>query len=203
MTLTRTLETSRNAILIFGPPGSGKGTWGKIIGMMPGFYHLSTGDMFRTMNTESEVGRKVMEVIRRGELVPDDIVFDLGMQHINNAALVGSFRPEKDILLLDGFPRTPTQAEMLRSLAEIKGVLLLDCKDREILIERLHKRAVLEERADDASEKIIRRRFEVYEKEIKQTISKLEHHLVEKIDASADPVYILCAIGQALAKFLN
>ncbi len=189
-------------ILLFGPPGSGKGTWGKILGMMPGFYHFSTGEMFRHLNVESDLGKRIMETMRRGELVPDAIAFDLWQQHLNNATLIGRFHPPKDILVLDGFPRTPPQAEMLKSVAVVKVILQLDCADREILVERLHKRAVLEGRHDDANETIIRRRFEVYDRETAKTLAHLSGDLIEFIDVTVAPVQILAAIGQVLARRL-
>lgn len=189
-------------ILLFGPPGSGKGTWGKILGMMPGFYHFSTGEMFRHLNVESDLGKRIMETMRRGELAPDEIAFDLWQQHLNNATLIGSFHPPKDILVLDGFPRTPPQAEMLKAVAVVKVILQLDCADREILVERLHKRAVLEGRHDDANEAVIRRRFAVYDRDTAKTLAHFPDDLIAFIDVSLVPVQILAAISQTLARRL-
>ncbi len=194
---------SYKVILLFGPPGSGKGTWGKILGMMPGFYHFSTGEMFRLLNVESDLGKLIMQTIRQGELVSDEITFDLWRQHLTNATLIGRFHPSNDILALDGFPRTPRQAEMLKSVAGVKVILQLDCKDREILVTRLHKRAVLESRHDDASDEVIRRRFEVYEREIESTLRHFPPDLIEYIDVSVAPVRILSAMSNALAKRLS
>ncbi len=202
MIATPTKSAVYNVVLLFGPPGSGKGTWGKILGMMPGFYHFSTGEMFRHLNVESDLGKRIMETIRRGELVPDMIAFDLWQQHLNNAALIGILHSSKDFLVLDGFPRTPPQAEMLKAVAVVKVILQLDCADREILVERLHKRAVLEGRHDDANEAIIRRRFEVYDRDTAKTLSHLPGDLIEFIDVTVAPVQILAAIGEALARRL-
>jgi adenylate kinase len=203
MTTMPAKSAAYNVVLLFGPPGSGKGTWGKILGMMPGFYHFSTGEMFRHLNVESDLGKRIMETIRRGDLVPDAIAFDLWKQHLNNAALIGSFYPPKDVLVLDGFPRTPPQAEMLKAVAVVKVILQLDCADREILVERLHKRAVLEGRHDDANETIIRRRFEVYDRDTAKTLSHLPGDLIEFIDVSVAPMQILAAISQVLARRLS
>jgi adenylate kinase len=158
--------------------------------------------MFRHLNVESDLGKRIMETIRRGELVPDDIAFDLWQQHLNNATLIGSFHPPKDFLVLDGFPRTPPQAEMLKAVAVVKVILQLDCEDREILVERLHKRAVLEGRHDDANETIIRRRFEVYDRDTAKTLAHFPDDLIEFIDVSVAPVQILAAISQVLTRRL-
>ena len=191
-----------NTVLLFGAPGSGKGTWGKILGMIPGFYHLSTGEMFRLLDTESELGMKVMESMRKGELVADDIVFDLWQRHMNNAMLMGTFRPQKDTLILDGFPRTPRQVEMLQPIAVVKAIVLLDCADKELLITRLHKRAVLEHRADDANERTIRHRFEIYEREIQKNLAHYPDRIIERIDVSAPPIHILASLSAALDSHL-
>ncbi|KAA0227360.1 nucleoside monophosphate kinase [bacterium] len=197
-----TSPTLYNTVLLFGPPGAGKGTWGKILGMMPGFYHLSTGEMFRKMDTESELGIKVMEFMRRGELVPDNIVFNLWTQHMQTAVLIGSFKPQRDILILDGFPRTPHQAQTLKNVASVKAILLLHCPDLEILIRRLHRRAVLENRHDDASEPLIRQRLVVFEREMHKTLAALPQELIETIDVSQAPVHILAAISAVLKQRL-
>ncbi len=198
------METSPlyNTVLLFGPPGSGKGTWGKMLGMMPGFYHLSTGEMFRRMDIESELGGQVMEYMRQGDLVPDKIVFSLWTQHMQNAALVGTFKPQKDILVLDGFPRTQQQAETLPAVARIKAILLLHCVDPEILVARLHRRAVLENRKDDASEPIIRRRLVVFEREMNRTLAVFSKDLIDRVEVSQPPVRILAEIGAILARRL-
>jgi len=196
-------EVHYDTVLLFGPPGAGKGTWGKLLGMIPGFYHLSTGDLFRSLDTESEIGVKAMKYMRRGELVPDDIVIDLWARHMANATLTSKFRPQKDILVLDGFPRTPQQAEMLKKVAVVKAILRLDCDDREILIERMHRRAVLEGRSDDASESLIRRRFEIYDRQSSETISHFPQQLIAHIDVSKPPIQILNSLSSALVPHLS
>ncbi|MEK7729106.1 MAG: nucleoside monophosphate kinase, partial [candidate division KSB1 bacterium] len=198
----RNMSTLYNVVLLFGPPGSGKGTWGKILGMLPGFYHVSTGDMFRSLNVESKLGQSVIAIIRNGELVPDEITFNMLQEHLKNVALIGTFRPKKDVLVLDGFPRTPRQAEMLQRMAQVRIILRLDCADREILIARLHRRAVLEGRADDASEEVIRHRFEIYAQQIQSTLAFYPHELMANIEATTPPVRILSALSQALEKSL-
>jgi len=203
MTMNSNEKVLYNTVLLFGAPGSGKGTWGKILGMIPGFYHLSTGEMFRMLDTESELGMKVMENMRKGELVEDNIVFDLWQRHMSNAMLTGRFRPHKDTLVLDGFPRTARQAEMLKSTALVKAIILLDCADRELLIARLRKRAVLELRADDASEQIVRHRFTVYDREIQNNLAQFPQGLIERIDVSAPPIHILALLSSALDSHLK
>lgn len=189
-------------VLLFGPPGSGKGTWGKILNQIPGFYHFSTGEMFRLLDMDSDLGRRIMETMRRGELVPDEITFDLWHKHLHNATVIGRFHPPKDILVLDGFPRTPRQAEMLNRVADVKLILKLDCANRDILAERMHRRAILEARLDDANPAVIRHRLSVYDNETESTLRNFSDDLIEAIDVGVPPVQILSAIGAALARRL-
>lgn len=189
-------------ILLFGPPGSGKSMWGKILGMLPGFYHLSTGAMFRALDPESETGSRVTAMMHAGKLVPDDIAFDLLMQHLKKAGLRGDFRPQRDVLLLDGFPRTAQQADMLKSAADLKVILLLDAPDRQILIERLRQRAVLENRPDDDGERTIRHRFDLYDAEMPDILARFSENLLEQIDVSRPPLEILSTISGRLLNHL-
>src|SRR3954447_5864526 len=93
------------SILLFGAPGSGKGTQGKILSAIPGFYHTSTGDIFRTLDLQSEAGRGFWEHARRGGLVPDEFTINVWKNYIKGMEMINQFHPETDILVLDGVPR--------------------------------------------------------------------------------------------------
>src|SRR5215212_8636684 len=100
-------------ILLFGAPGSGKGTQGKILGSIPGFFHTACGDIFRSLDLQSEMGRIAWEYSSRGELVPDEFTVKLWKQYIKGMELVNQFHPETEILVLDGIPRNVPQAQLL------------------------------------------------------------------------------------------
>src|SRR5271170_5230602 len=106
------------SILLFGAPGSGKGTQGKIIGSIPGFYHSATGDIFRSLDLQTELGRTFWEYAGKGKLVPDDLTIKLWMQYIKGMELINQFHPESEILVLDGIPRNVTQAKLLEETIE-------------------------------------------------------------------------------------
>src|SRR5947199_7852130 len=86
------------SVLLFGAPGSGKGTQGKIIGTIPGFYHSATGDIFRSLDLTSEMGRKFWEYSSRGQLVPDEFTIKLWKRHIQGMEMINQFRPDTEFL---------------------------------------------------------------------------------------------------------
>jgi len=151
-------------IIIFGPPGSGKGTQSIKLAEKYSLTHISTGDIFRSeIKAKSELGLRVTSIIESGELVPDELLVDL----LRNAM---QKHPGTAGFLFDGFPRTLQQANDLDDLlAEMNGgvnvVLALDVDDDE-LMGRLLKRAQLEGRKDDTA-KVISNRLNVYHSQTK------------------------------------
>lgn len=178
-------------ILLFGAPGAGKGTQGEIIGRIPGFYHCSCGDVFRNIDIHSELGRAFYEHSSRGELVPDDITVKMWAQAIRARTILGDYKPREDLLILDGIPRTLEQAALMQQHIEVLRIIHLTCRDEQAMFQRLRKRALKQNRQDDADEKIIRRRWEVYRRE---TAPVLEHYpadVITEIDSIGSPARIL------------
>jgi len=178
-------------ILLFGAPGVGKGTQGKILGHIPGFFHLACGDVFRSMDMTSDLGRKFMEHSSRGELVPDEVTVDMWKQNMYAQTVLSIYKPAQDILVLDGIPRSIGQAKALDPYLEVLAVVHLVCRDVDAMVMRMRRRALKENRLDDADEKVIRRRFEVYQRE---TAPVLEHYpasAVREVDAVGSPAVIL------------
>src|SRR3954471_20665323 len=101
------------SILLFGAPGSGKGTQGKILGAIPGFFHSSTGDIFRSLDLQSPTGRTVWEYSSKGKLVPDDLTIKIWLQYLKGMEMINQFHPENEIIVLDGLPRSVHQATLL------------------------------------------------------------------------------------------
>ena len=119
-------------LIIFGPPGSGKGTYSSRLKERFGVEKISTGDLFRAAIKEGNVlGRMVEKFVEKGELVPDDIVLE-----VVKDALRG-----KENFILDGFPRTVEQAKALDKMVKIDAIILINCHD-EILIEKISARRI-------------------------------------------------------------
>jgi adenylate kinase len=186
--------TRYRTILLFGAPGSGKGTQGKILGKTPGFYHCACGDVFRSLDPASELGAEFLEYSSKGKLVPDEITVRLWHESIRKTVESGKFRPDRDYLILDGIPRNVAQAALMEGLIEVRRVFHLSCPDRDKLVARLKKRALRDNRLDDANEEVIRHRLATYDSESKPM---LEHYSAVKrhdIDATMTPLEVLHGI---------
>ena len=108
--------------LLFGAPGSGKGTQGKILGAIPGFYHSACGDVFRTLDLQSEMGRIFWQFSSRGELVPDEFTVKLWKNYIQGMEMINQFHPETQLLILDGIPLPPAAWSGMLTLASAGGL---------------------------------------------------------------------------------
>ena len=159
-------------LLVLGPQGAGKGTQAKRIGAEYDLPHISTGDMFRAAIAErSELGKQVEPILAAGDLVPDELTVALIRERLQADDAAGGF-------ILDGFPRNLAQAEALDEMLVgigrgLDGILFFDLPD-DVATERMLKRAVEENRADDTPE-VIARRLAIYHSETEPIV---EHYRV-------------------------
>jgi adenylate kinase len=184
-------------ILLFGAPGSGKGTQGKILGTIPGFFHSSTGDIFRSLDLQSPTGRTVWEYSSKGKLVPDELTINIWKQYIQGMELINQFHPETEIIVLDGLPRSVQQAKLLEDTIDVIKVVYL-VADQAKMVERLRRRALKENRVDDASDEVIARRFDVYQKETKPVLDYYAGDRIVKVDAAQSQIRVLSDIIKVL-----
>lgn len=150
-------------IVLFGPPGAGKGTQSERLIEKYGLIHLSTGDIFRSnIKGETELGNLAKSYMDKGQLVPDEVTINMLRAEVLN-------HPSCKGFIFDGFPRTQAQAAALDQLltelgTSISVMLALEVEEEELKI-RLLKRAEFSGRADDADPKIIENRIAVYNQE--------------------------------------
>lgn len=150
-------------IILFGPPGAGKGTQAEKLIKQYGLIHLSTGDMLREeIAKQTPLGLEAKELIEQGKLVPDEIVIGMIQERIKYHADANGF-------IFDGFPRTTVQAEkldaMLEQLGESIDVMLSLIVTDEVIIERILNRGKISGRVDDQSVDIIQKRIDTYNKQ--------------------------------------
>jgi adenylate kinase len=179
------------SLLLFGAPGSGKGTQGKILGTIPGFYHCACGDVFRAVDVRSEFGKAFLQYSSKGQLVPDDVTVGLWAHQIETMEHAGRFKPESDFLVLDGIPRNVNQAKILESKLDVRRVFHLDCADKAKVYERLKRRALKENRLDDINEEVIERRQKVYERESQPVLDYYGEKLVTNVNSDQPPFQVL------------
>jgi adenylate kinase len=178
-------------ILLFGAPGSGKGTQGKILGTIPHFFHCACGDVFRSLSASNPLARIFIEYTSRGQLVPDEPTVKLWRQFIKNSERSGRFNHKSDVLVLDGIPRNLHQAEMLDAMLEVRAIFYLHCTNFNSLVQRLQRRALKENRLDDANLDVIRHRLKVYEQETKPVLNFYGPKRVHRIDSTQTPTKVL------------
>jgi adenylate kinase len=190
--------------IIFGPPGSGKGTYASRLQTKLGVDVIATGDIFRELvQKNSEIGKKVKAYVEKGLLVPDKVVIEVLKQRLNNV-------PKDKGFLLDGYPRTLDQAKTLANLTTIDVILLLKVPDW-IIIERLSSRRIcrncgtvynirflkpkaegvcdkcggpLYQRSDDNPE-VIKKRLQVYQEQTRPLLEYYEKNSVPFIVSEA------------------
>jgi adenylate kinase len=155
--------------LIFGPPGSGKGTQSVRLAEKFNLLHLSTGDMLRAeIAAGTELGKKMSLIMSKGELVPDEVVIEMIAHKIDSSKGSAGF-------LFDGFPRTVAQTVSLEKMLNERGMkidqmLVLDV-DHDELVKRLIARAELSGRADDKDPAVIENRIDVYKEKTEPIIN--------------------------------
>ncbi len=146
------------------------------------------------MDTRTPLGQEFLRYSSRGELVPDEITVKLWQVRIADDVRAHMFKPDIDALVLDGIPRNVGQAKAMQDLIDVKKVFHLSCPDRAKIMERLKKRALKDNRLDDANEEVIRRRLATYEEESKPLLEFYGDGLVKDIDAMQTPVKVLADI---------
>jgi adenylate kinase len=151
-------NSSMYNLILFGPPGSGKGTQADLLVEAFGFLHISTGDMFRyELKNETELGKEAKKYMDKGDLVPDEVTIAMLRKRVEA-------NPDVTGIIFDGFPRTDPQAAALNELMEtmnsqINALILLDVDEDEV-VRRILSRGKSSGRADDLDEATIRKRYE-------------------------------------------
>ncbi|MEO6190018.1 MAG: adenylate kinase [Saprospiraceae bacterium] len=187
-------------IILFGPPGSGKGTQAHKLVEQYHLYHISTGDLFRSeIANKTPLGLKALEYMNNGILVPDEITLGMLKNKVNSLHNVKG-------IIYDGFPRTIAQAESLDQMLNenhesINALIALEVDDNEV-VKRIMNRGQSSGRADDLNESIIRKRMDEYRSKTTSVFNYYSNnkktHSVEGIGSIDDINSRLCEIMDSL-----
>ncbi|PIN70259.1 adenylate kinase [Candidatus Woesearchaeota archaeon CG_4_10_14_0_2_um_filter_57_5] len=172
----------QKAILLFGPPGCGKGTQGKLLAEEPGYFHFSTGDMFRSLEISTPTGAKVKGFMDKRELVPDEVTLQLVQETIGRYIQEGRMK-SSDTILLDGLPRNEAQVPLVNALMDVTAILYFDVPKPELLVDRMTTRAQKEGRTDDKNPDVVMRGIQIYYEQTQKVLKLYPDGLVHRIDA--------------------
>ena len=184
--------------LMFGGPGSGKGTQGVILGQMPNLVHLAMGDIFRGLDKESDIGKEFLSYSTKGHLVPDDLTVRVFTGHVDDRIKAIKIDLDYHTLILDGIPRTVSQVELLSEIIDVKCIVHLVMEDRDALIARLLGRAKKSNRPDDTDRAVIENRIEVYERETRPVLDSYNKKLIARVNADQPPLAVLRDVADSL-----
>ncbi len=177
-------------LILFGPPGSGKGTQSEKLIVRYGLKHLSTGDLLRSeISRQTALGMAAKSFMDKGQLVPDEVVIGMISSALDE-------NPQAKGFLFDGFPRTSTQAEALDNLLELKEtciavMLAMDVSEEE-LVKRLIKRGETSGRSDDVNDQVIRARIAEYHNKtaaVADYYQQFEKVVMVKGEGSIDDIF--------------
>lgn len=191
------------SILIFGPPGSGKGTLGKFLSSAGNHFHLSSGDIFRGLAPESPAGKLYHTYAGKGLLLPDEVTLQIWHHFVHGLIATNRYFPSQQLLLLDGIPRTVRQAELLDRYVKIEQIIVLDMENKQELIKRIQRRALIEKRTDDRDPKVLQTRMEVYEKDTLQLLKHYPKNLITHFNADQKPLQVLRDVLVGLSDTLS
>jgi adenylate kinase len=191
------------SVLIFGPPGSGKGTQGKFLSSAGNHFHLSSGDIFRGLSPESPAGKLYHSYAHKGHLLPDEVTVSIWHHYVEGLIATNRYFPHQQLLLLDGIPRTLNQAELLKPHIKVMHIIVLETKNPQGLIARMQRRAMLERRADDIDEKVLCTRMEIYEQETAKLLEHYPKNIISRFNADLRPLEVLRDILSRLSDLLS
>jgi len=191
-----------HSILIFGPPGSGKGTLGKFLSSAGNHFHLSSGDIFRGLSLESPAGKLYHNYAGKGLLLPDEITIQIWHHFVHGLIATNRYFPEQQLLLLDGIPRTIRQADLLQKYIRIERIIVLEIEDIEKLIQRIQRRALIEKRTDDMDSRVLRTRWEVYQRDTIQLLKHYPDKIISRFNADQKPLEVLRDVLVGLSPLL-
>lgn len=191
------------SVLIFGPPGSGKGTLGKFLSSAGNHFHLSSGDIFRSLSPESPAGKLYHNYAGKGLLLPDEVTIQIWHHYVHGLIATNRYFPEQQLLLLDGIPRTLRQVDLLKKHIQVEKIIVLQVSSHDELVKRIQRRALIEKRTDDMDSQVLHTRMEVYEHDTSKVLNHYPDKLLARFNASQKPLKVLRDVLVGLSDLLS
>jgi len=191
------------SVLIFGPPGSGKGTLGKFLSSAGNHFHLSSGDIFRGLSPESPAGKLYHNYAGKGLLLPDEVTIQIWHHFVHGLIATNRYFPSQQLLLLDGIPRTLRQTGLIEKHIQVERIIVLEVENTEELIKRIQRRALLEKRTDDLDPQVLRTRMEVYRQDTLKVLQHYPDQIISHFNANQNPLEVLRDVLVALSDLLS
>lgn len=201
--LIRPYEGKLSTILLFGPPGAGKGMLGAFLSSAGSQYHLSSGDIFRSLATYSPAGKLYYSYAQKGELLPDEATIDIWYYYVQGLIATNKYYPESQDLLLEGIPRTLGQVKLIDKYIDVRHIIVLTIQDEEELIRRARRRARLEGNLSDTNPLFHPGRLALYEEGEEEILSFYPKHLISRVNADQKPLELLRDVLVRLSHVLS
>ena len=179
------------AVLLFGPPGAGKGTIGSMICAAGNHYHLSSGQIFRGLPPESKSGEAFYKYASKGNLVPDEITVEIWWRYTKGLINTNRFYPTQQLRMLDGIPRTVEQAKLIEKYVDVIHIIVLQIHDEKEVFRRISRRAKIEKRLDDADEEVISTRIREYREKTRKVLDYYDRDQISFFNAEQTPMEVL------------
>lgn len=192
-----------SSLLLFGPPGAGKGMLGTFLSTSGSQYHLSSKQIFRKLASDSPAGKLFTSYASRGELLPDEATIEIWNYYVQGLIAVGEYDPNRQDLVLDGLPRTVPQAKMLEELITVRHVIVLEATDEEALLKRMQRQARQEGLFEEIDPEHLKTRLEAYQKESAALLELYPKHLISRVNAEQRPLEVLRDVLVKLSHVLS
>ncbi len=190
------------SVLIFGPPGAGKGTLGKFLSSAGNHFHLSSGDIFRGLSPDSPAGKIYHSYAGKGHLVPDDVTIGIWHHYVEGLIATNRYFPDKQLLLLDGIPRTVPQTQLLDPYIDLVHIIVLETPNTAELLKRMKRRGLIEKRMDDADDTVLETRIKVYQETTRHILDHYPASKISRFNADQRPLKVLSDVLVELNKTL-
>jgi len=190
-------------VLLFGPPGAGKGTLGRFLDQANTQRYVSSGAIFRSLDPDSSAGQLYYTYAKKKKLVPDDVTLEIWWHYVQGLIATNRYYPAHQDLLLEGIPRTAHQAQALLQWIEVRHIIVLESSDQDGLYHRMLRRARLEGKLNEMTEKEFQQQFDDYCQEIDAVLRIYPSHLISRVNAEQRSLEVLRDVLVRLSHILS